>query len=118
MKIVSTVNVEYYDNDSVRVDYPVNVKTITISEKNNDIFKIVPWTTGEAPTPRTINLVATGCEYLAIFTDNPVTITLNGADMVVTSQFIINGTGINTLTITNSSTTLYAIVNVIVGNTI
>lgn len=120
MKIVSTINVEIFDSANVRIDYPSTdtspvTVTLYVDEKNNDIYKILPET-----VDRSISIVNSDCEYLVIFTDNPISIKLNGSGdaITVTKQFVLMGTGINSLSVSNDSTTLSATITVVVGNVV
>jgi hypothetical protein len=110
-----------YLTQIIRTDWPPEERTLTISEKNNDDYVIAPETVDQV-----INIVNTDCEYLAIFTDIPISIKLNGSsdeinigtDDTVGGHFVLMGTDINSLTVSNVSTTENANITVIVGNTI
>jgi hypothetical protein len=113
MTLISTLTIEVYDSANNRTDYPVKTKTQTISEKNNDVYVFAPSDT------KTVSIVNTGCEFLAIYTDNPINVNVNGlGDLAVTGYWAMVGTDIDSLILTNPSTTLTCNVNVIVGNTI
>jgi hypothetical protein len=126
MKLVSTPTLEIYDSvTNVRTDFPPETRQLTIMEDNNDVYRIAVAADISTPTVKTIPIVATGCEYLAIYTNIPVLVNLNGfADAInvgvtdVGGHWVLMGTAINSLTISNASTTDIATVRVIVGNII
>jgi hypothetical protein len=118
--LISTITVEIFNVSGIRTDYPPETRTLTISEKNNDDYVIDPETVDQA-----INIVSTNCEYLAIFTNIPISIKINGSATALNigitnigGHFVQVGTAINTLTVSNASTTDSANITVIVGNTI
>jgi hypothetical protein len=118
--LISTITVEIFNVSGIRTDYPPEERTLTISEKNNDDYVIAPSTTDQA-----INIVNTDCEYLAIFTDKPISIKINGSATAlnvgvtnVGGHYVQLGDDINSLTVTNADDTNAANITVIVGNVI
>jgi hypothetical protein len=118
--LISTITAEVFNSSGIRTDYPPETRTLTISEKNNDDYVIAPETVDQV-----INIVSTNCEYLAIFTDKPISIKVNGSATALNvgitnigGHYVQVGTGINSLTVSNASTTDDANITVIVGNTI
>jgi hypothetical protein len=113
MKMVSETKMQIYDDDSVLIGYPPHEKITTITESNFDIYKIAPST-----TDKNIPLVNATCEILIVYTDNAISIKVNGSvtAFTITDEFKIIGSGITSLSITNASTEDTATIQVLAGN--
>lgn len=123
MKLISTPTVEIYDSNSVRTDFPVETRQITITENNNDVYRIAVAADESTPTEKVISIVNTDCEFLSIYTSAPILVYLNGSATAINvgiestgGHLILMGTDINSLTIANESTEDIVTVRVIVGN--
>lgn len=125
MNLISTITVEIFNSQNVRTDFPPEQRQITVAEKNNDFYVIPPPTAPATLTSKDIPIVNSNCSYLAIFTDIPIGVIINGSAVILSvgitgigGHYVQVGSNINTLTITNSSTDTAANVQVIVGNII
>jgi|SRR5271157_4369917 len=122
MRLISTIITEIYNDKKVRIAYPPEKSEIIINEKNDDTYVIPPNTTGKV-----ISIVNTNSNYLAIYTNYPIIINLNGDITGINvgipnncqhGHFVLLGTNINSLTITNNDPIIPAEVTVLVGNAI
>jgi hypothetical protein len=114
-KIVSTKSFQIYDSFGNLLGYPPHTYVTTVAETNQDFYAIPPSTANKV-----IPLVNAGCQLLTIYTDNMISVSVNGdaTPINITDEYTIVSDAINSLTISNPSLTLTANIKVLVGNNI
>jgi len=102
--LISTTQIEIYDNNNVRIGYMKKEPILYYKKTRYDIDYVNKAVEGAPiPTIKTLNLIADTIEYLAIITNRPVKISVNGSDDLITinGQLVISGTAITSVSIFN-----------------
>jgi len=109
-KIISTLQVEIYGDNNVRIGYLKKDPQITYKKAVYAIDYIDSATPPIDPTPlvpteKDLALINDTIEYLAIYTSDEVAICLNGDPIqtIVNGEFVVSGSQITAVKIINSN---------------
>ena len=106
-KIISTLQLEVYDSDNVRIGYMKKNPDIAYVKARYDIDYIDAAEQGPpiVPVVKDLNLIGPNIEYFALNSSLPVKISVNeSTDLIlVDGQFVIAGSEITSISITNEN---------------
>jgi len=114
MDIISTIQAEVYDDENVRTGWLKEEDTLSYKNALRSYMTI-----DASATNQPISLIASTIEYLAIYSSAEIKIRINdiaNPTMTVNGQFVLSGSEITSLYVTNEDSTNTVSLDIVQGD--
>jgi len=112
--LISTIKVETYDSNSVRVGWLEKEDTLSYKQARQSYISIPA-----ATDDQELDLINTTIEYLAIYSAAEIKIRINDVtnpEITINGQFVISGAEITSLFVSNEHATAAVVLDIIQGD--